>query len=126
MHDDGYAVPCEDLLEWAMWIETGRQKWQLIDTIEGFRVSTIFLGLDHNWGNGDPLLWETMIFDHNHEYTAKIFRRKMQVAPDIGQWRFSFKEEAYQFHRDKVKELTDRFAAIGMMPLQINTQEQKT
>lgn len=25
-------------------------------------VSTVFLGLDHNWGGGPPLLFETMIF----------------------------------------------------------------
>lgn len=26
------------------------------------RISTVFLGLDHNWGSGRPLLFETMIF----------------------------------------------------------------
>jgi hypothetical protein len=25
-------------------------------------VSTVFLGLDHNWGDGPPILFETMIF----------------------------------------------------------------
>lgn len=25
-------------------------------------VSTVFLGLDHNYGRGDPLIFETMIF----------------------------------------------------------------
>jgi hypothetical protein len=25
-------------------------------------VSTVFIGLDHNWDGGDPLLFETMIF----------------------------------------------------------------
>lgn len=25
-------------------------------------VSTVFLGLDHNWGDGPPLLFETMVF----------------------------------------------------------------
>ena len=28
----------------------------------GVRVSTVFLGLDHNWGDGPPLLFESMIF----------------------------------------------------------------
>lgn len=27
-----------------------------------YRVSTVFLRLDHRYGEGDPLLWETMIF----------------------------------------------------------------
>lgn len=27
-----------------------------------YRVSTVWLGLDHNWGGGEPLLFETMSF----------------------------------------------------------------
>lgn len=30
-------------------------------------VSTVFLGLDHNWGIGPPLLFETMIFGGVHD-----------------------------------------------------------
>lgn len=28
----------------------------------GVRVSTVFLGLDHSYGDGPPLLFETMVF----------------------------------------------------------------
>ena len=33
-------------------------------------ISTVFLGLDHDWGGGRPVLWETMIFskDANNQY----------------------------------------------------------
>lgn len=35
------------------------------------RVSTVFLGLDHCWNGGKPILWETMIFggvnDQNYQ-----------------------------------------------------------
>lgn len=32
------------------------------------RVSTVFLGLDHNWsGNGPPIVFETMIFGGEHD-----------------------------------------------------------
>jgi len=27
-----------------------------------YRVSTVWLGLDHNWSGGDPLIFETMVF----------------------------------------------------------------
>lgn len=27
-----------------------------------YRVSTVWLGIDHNWGEGDPLIFETMVF----------------------------------------------------------------
>ncbi len=26
------------------------------------KVSTVFLGLDHNFGDGPPILWETLVF----------------------------------------------------------------
>lgn len=32
------------------------------ENIDGQRVSTVFLSLDHNWSEGEPLLFETMIF----------------------------------------------------------------
>jgi 20S proteasome alpha/beta subunit len=31
-------------------------------TIGPYTVSTVWLGLDHNWGDGPPLIFETMIF----------------------------------------------------------------
>ncbi len=39
------------------------------------RVSTVFLGLDHSWDEGPPVLWETMIFggihdDYQERYTS--------------------------------------------------------
>ena len=33
----------------------------------GVIVSTVFLGLDHNWGDGPPLLFETMVFGGEHD-----------------------------------------------------------
>ena len=54
-------VPTEDLVEWAKAFELSRQ---LISTRIGEKlVSTIFLGLDHNFGEGPPELFETMAFD---------------------------------------------------------------
>lgn len=34
---------------------------------DGVRVSTVFLGLDHSFGAGPPVLWETMIFGGDHD-----------------------------------------------------------
>lgn len=31
--------------------------------IGGITVSTVFLGIDHSFGSGPPLLFETMVFD---------------------------------------------------------------
>jgi hypothetical protein len=34
---------------------------------DGVEVSTVFLGLDHAWGKGPPMLFETMIFGGEHD-----------------------------------------------------------
>jgi hypothetical protein len=50
-----------DILEWAKWWEQSRRTIELNHVGEA-TVSTVFLGLDHNWEGGPPLLFETMIF----------------------------------------------------------------
>lgn len=61
--DGKFAAVEPDLITWAVWFETAdravKQEW-----VEGeTRVSTVFLGLDHNFSDaGPPLLFETMVF----------------------------------------------------------------
>jgi hypothetical protein len=39
-----------------------------VDTVDGVLVSTVFLGVDHTWSVSiGPLLFETMLFDHNED-----------------------------------------------------------
>jgi hypothetical protein len=56
--------PCEDLMEWARWFEAAGEKRIVAQTEVGndVKVSTVFLGLNHSWDGGPPLLFETMIF----------------------------------------------------------------
>jgi hypothetical protein len=50
-----------DLLKWSIWMaDADRIVFQT--EVPGGLVSTVFLGLDHQWGKGPPLLFETMIF----------------------------------------------------------------
>jgi len=54
-----------DLMTWARWIEDKMRNGgkHVADVmICGARVSTVFLGIDHSWGKGPPILWETMVF----------------------------------------------------------------
>ena len=47
---------------WALWYE-GFDNSILKTDLDGYTVSTIFLGIDHNFGNeGPPLIFETMVF----------------------------------------------------------------
>lgn len=60
---DGHAVVAEpDLLKWAKWFDSDEHRRVAFDQIGDVRISTVFLGLDHRFGQGEPLLFETMIF----------------------------------------------------------------
>ena len=59
---DGHqVVKCGDLMEWAKWFETAKRE-VAYDTIGNVRVSTVFLSIDHSFGQGPPMLFETMVF----------------------------------------------------------------
>ena len=61
-------VQIDDVIEWEQWFEEADRHVAYKDIAEGIYVSTIFLGLDHQCGNGPPLLFETMVFwDANKE-----------------------------------------------------------
>lgn len=63
---DKKIVPV-DLMTWAEWFETA-ERHVGNDTVGDVQVSTVFLGLNHNlFGNGEPLLFETMIFGGKHD-----------------------------------------------------------
>ena len=85
-------MPCEDLLERADWFETAdrhlaRDEFQS-GAGEGMEVSTVFLGLDMNFGLiGEAILFETMVFGG--------------VLNDY-QWRWCTWEEAEEGHAQAV------------------------
>lgn len=55
-----------NLLKWAEWFETADRHVKNTK-VGGVQVSTVFLGLDHNFFGGKPLLFETMIFGGRHD-----------------------------------------------------------
>lgn len=60
--DNRTPIPV-DLLTWAKWIDKAKNRDVGDERIRGVRVSTVFLGLDHNFDEqGEPLIFETMIF----------------------------------------------------------------
>lgn len=59
---DGHTPkPVDDIREWGIWFETADRRVAKTD-VNGDEVSTVFLGLDHNWGDGAPILFETLVF----------------------------------------------------------------
>jgi hypothetical protein len=72
-HDEPLAV---DLMTWAVWREEHRARlrvawWEAVNPRQPdcpIHVSTVFLGINHRFfGDGPPLLFETMIFAAGYE-----------------------------------------------------------
>ena len=77
------VIECSDIREWGEWFKKNDK--HIANTAKGgIRVSTIFLGSDHNWGSGVPILFETMIFGGKY---------------DQEQWRYCTWEEAEEGHK---------------------------
>jgi hypothetical protein len=66
----GEPVPCDDVVAWGRWFDRSQRTGERIvaqsrdegDVGDGVLVSTVFLGLDHNFKNaGPPVLWETLV-----------------------------------------------------------------
>lgn len=61
LDDNGNPTPCNDLLEWARKLDNAMRR-VAEDTIGDVYISTVFLGISYQFGDGPPLLFETMIF----------------------------------------------------------------
>lgn len=77
------------LMEWAHALEPEKQR-VAADELDGYYVSTVWLGLDHNYhAEGPPLIFETMVF-------------KQGDAIDLYRARYSTEEEAARGHKQVV------------------------
>jgi hypothetical protein len=83
-------TPEPDLKKWGMWFETADRRVALTQVGDS-TVSTVFLALDHNFGGGTPILYETMVFGADDR--DELMRRYATV------------EEAQEGHESVVKAL---------------------
>jgi hypothetical protein len=65
LDDEGHPRPVdinspESMAQWTM----PGARVVLQDRRGSAFISTVFLALNHSFGDGPPVLWETMIFDH--------------------------------------------------------------
>lgn len=74
---NGEIVITQDLYEWGAWMQYA-ERHVGDDTINGVRISTVFLGLDHGHGS-KPMWFETMIFGPASWY-AHYCRRYATLA----------------------------------------------
>lgn len=89
LDEQGNPVTEPDLIKWSQWMETLEHRVVKKTTIGDSEVSTVFLGLDHNFSGSrkEPVLFETMVFGG-----------KM----DGEQWRYATKQEAINGHNRAV------------------------
>jgi hypothetical protein len=112
------AVPAANLLDWAEWFETADRV--VAKTIIGdvAEVSTVFLGLDHNFNRtGDPLLFETMVFAVEKETFALggRFNEHCPQLHDLPMSRYSTWEQAEKGHEEICAFVRQRMEAAAKL-----------
>jgi hypothetical protein len=90
-----------DLIEWA--IKLANPKYKIIkqELVGEYQVSTVWLGLDHSYGIGPPLIFETMVFGFIDKQTTR------RDTVDEGE-RYSTVYEAEEGHARYVKKWEER------------------
>ena len=83
------------LNDWVKSFGDSDMKRVALDQVGEAEVSTVWLGLDHSFGSGPPLIFETMIFGGER---------------DGDQWRYPTEDTARAGHERVVAELRDRSA----------------
>ena len=59
------------LMTWAKWFE-GEDRIVKREVVGKFTISTVFLGIDHNFSDkGKKLLFETMVFGDEEQYQER-------------------------------------------------------
>ena len=94
--EDHTFRPCH-FMEWAEQFEsmTKEGKRHIGDDMVGdYHVSTVWLGLDHNYYGGAPLLFETMVFNGDH-------------SGDIYMDRYTTWDEALEGHKKAIEWVKD-------------------
>ncbi len=95
LNDDKTVSGTNDVDSWSKHLE-GKGRFIKQETInKSIWISTVFLGIDHSWGNGPPILFETMVF-------------KDPCMDSVTQERYYTYEEAIEGHNRIVEQFTER------------------
>lgn len=93
------VVPIDDIRAWGAWFEKADRHIGHTPITSEVKVSTVFLGLDHSFSGGTPVLFETMVFGGNlseetvrytsyddaqagHEKMVRLVAKAEDVDPD--------------------------------------------
>ena len=59
-------VLCTNIHEWARWFKNADRQVARTENAD-ICISTVFLGLNHQFGDGAPLLFETLVFGGEYD-----------------------------------------------------------
>jgi len=92
---DGEVISYE---EWITLTTDFDGKRVALDEFDGYYISTVLLGMDHNWsGEGPPIIFETMVFYPMGE--------DGRLGPDLYCERYATQAEAREGHAKVVAAL---------------------
>lgn len=99
LSEDGEVVTC-DLMTWAHWLEANRAQRIVAqdDLPHGYRISTVFLGLNHSYFKGPPLWFETMVFEPPTDIPSPITGKIHKLGNETFCDRYTTLEEARSGH----------------------------
>ena len=81
LNDAGNPVPEPDLIKWAQWFEDSGEKRRVAHDVRGnLSISTVFIALDHSFGEGEPMLYETMVFGGSDDMQRRYHTREEALA----------------------------------------------
>jgi hypothetical protein len=121
LNPDNSVEPCItspttlDMMQWAMWRENNRDRIRVdADYVGPVWISTVFLGMNHAFRDGPPLIFETMSFCDDGDWAESDCER------------YSTYEEAQAGHRAMVKKYEDllQVAATKMKEIEDGQKEE--
>jgi hypothetical protein len=93
------------------------------DRVGGVFVSTVFLPIDHSFGGGPPILFETMVFGYGPSGVRRLWMRLTgRRIQEEYQWRYVFEEDARDGHAKVLAAVKSRTLSSETIPY-IHIQE---
>jgi len=87
------------LTDWGRWMQEADRRVAKTKLEDDTVISTVFLGLDHSFGEGPPLLFETMVFLSDSDGGEDYMRRyETYEQAEAGH------EKAVKIYVDKISE----------------------